>query len=322
MTLEELQQQRREKWRIAGRPVRTLDDARAFISDVGLCVQYPQRGRTILPTFIGACVGSEEKLPTTAHAFADPRTKDATELMVRLLRERSAYEWPMGEGVLIVAASIFPFFYALASDRGGKQEPQWAAGKKLSKLALDAWRTIESAKQPVSRARLRDTLGRELSTAALDRALHELWARLRITRVDYSLREGGVWESLARWSADAVTDGAQLSLPSALSALVSQFLATMIAAEQAEIESFFSTFVARAKTREAVSALLAAREIDLVHIGQSTMLQIASREPQGQPRDSARNQPIVSRFKQSAKRLQNRRSRSWSKPADDPRRRA
>jgi hypothetical protein len=348
MTSEELQQQRRVKWRIAGQPVRTLDDAHAFITDVGMCLQYPQRA-VLLPTFIGAWVGADDKLPRIAEAFADQRAKDATELMVRLLRERSAYEWPIGDNVLLVSASIFPFIYALASDRGGKQEPAWAAGKKLSKLSLDAWQAIERARQPLSRARLRDVLG-ATSASALDRALHDLWARLRITRVGYDERESAIWSSLAQWSPEIVAEGAQLSLPAALSALVSQYLQTVVAAEQAEIESFFSLFVARSKTRDVVNALLSAREIDLIHIGQQSMLQITpTRQPHvfvpRSPRQAAvvprrptpgmvrqppnaRSKPFASSpAKQRSRpaRPQNRNDRprdSRSGPSDGPRRRA
>jgi len=92
MTEQEFDQLRREKWRLNGNRVRTLDEARAFIESVGFCLMYPLRPTLLLPTFIGAWSGSGERLPTQQHAFADPRAKDATELMVRLLRDRSAYE--------------------------------------------------------------------------------------------------------------------------------------------------------------------------------------------------------------------------------------
>jgi hypothetical protein len=273
-------------------------------------------------------------------AFADSRTKDATDLMVRLLRERSAYEWPLGDDVLLVSASIFPFFYALASDRAGKQEPAWAAGKKLSRLALDMWQALERAKQPLSRARLRDILGAELSTSALDRALHELWARLRIIRVGYDERQGAIWNSLTQWSPEDVAEGAQLSLPAALSALVSQYLQTVVAVEQAEIENFFSAFVARSKTRDAVNALLSARQVDLVQVDQHTMLQITPpRQPRAHVERTPRPKPVRRRtevtmqsLSPSSRKQRSRPERSHNrdggppkprtKPADDPRRRA
>ena len=36
--------------------------------------------------------GAEDRLPTWQHVFADQRAQDARELMVRLLRERAAFE--------------------------------------------------------------------------------------------------------------------------------------------------------------------------------------------------------------------------------------
>src|SRR5690349_1565677 len=100
MTDVDLQQARRQKWRLDGNPIRSLDDAREFIESVGLCLLFPlapreakSPGRTLVaPTFVGACVGADDNLPTLQHAFADPRAQSTVEMMVRLLRERAAYE--------------------------------------------------------------------------------------------------------------------------------------------------------------------------------------------------------------------------------------
>jgi hypothetical protein len=106
MTDLELQQQRREKWRLDGKPIRTIEDARAFLEDVGFCLMYPRRPALLAPTFIGAFVGAEDRLPEWQHAFKDPRAAQATELMVRLLRERTAFEANLSEennGLLVAA---------------------------------------------------------------------------------------------------------------------------------------------------------------------------------------------------------------------------
>ena len=63
---QQLQELRREKWRLNGRPIRTLDEAREFIDSVGFCLLYPQRPAVLLPTFIGAYTGSDENLPDRA----------------------------------------------------------------------------------------------------------------------------------------------------------------------------------------------------------------------------------------------------------------
>ena len=127
----------------------------------------------------------------------------------------------------------------------------------------------------------------EAIDAALDKALAELWSKLRITRVDYSASEGSVWDLLYRWAPDAVREGVQLSVPEALSALVSKYLDSVIAVEPAELETFFGKLIARSKVKEAVNALLSARELSFVHVGGKSMLQITPARAEA-PRSAAR----------------------------------
>lgn len=290
MTEQELEQRRREKWRLVGQPVRTLEEARAFIESVGFCLMYPlpaaeAKGlRLILPTFLGAYAGEAEKLPTWQHAFRDPRAQEATELMVRLLRDRSAYEAPLfGETNFLVAASVFSYFYALVGDRTTKHD---RSDRSLSPLAHDVLDAVQR-EGPVSKPRLREVLGGEPSGAALDRALNELWSRMRITRVDYNPREGGFWDLLYRWSPEAVNDGMHLSTAEALSALISKYLDCVAAAEPKEVEDFFSSLVPRSKVKESVNALLASREVSFVNVGHRALLQVTPARPAARPRRRA-----------------------------------
>src|SRR5579884_2316181 len=92
MTEQELLQTRTDRWRLNGNPIRRIEDARVFVEDVGFCLLYPVRPQTLVPTFMGAFVGADDRLPTWQMAFSDPRAAGAIELMVRLLRERTAYE--------------------------------------------------------------------------------------------------------------------------------------------------------------------------------------------------------------------------------------
>jgi hypothetical protein len=275
MTDLELQQLRRAKWRLDGKPIQTIEEARTFLEDVGLCFLYPQRPALLVPTFIGAFVGSDERLPEWQHAFKDPRAAQATELMVRLLREKTAFEANLLEenNGFLVAASVFPYFYALVGERNPKQPPRPGTRSPYSQLACDAFSVIQN-EGFLSKKKLLDRLGGGLSVAALDKALAELWSKLRITRVDYSASEGSVWDLLYRWAPDAVKEGVQLSVPEALSALASKYLDCVIAVESGELETFFGRFVARSKVKEAVNALLAARELSFVHVGGKSMLQI------------------------------------------------
>jgi Winged helix DNA-binding domain len=282
MTGLELNQLRQEKWHLDGHPVRTFEEACRFLESVGFCLMYPRKPSVLAPTFIGAWAGSEERLPAWQQAFRDPRAQDATELMVRLLRDRVAYETNLFDenNVFLLAASIFPYFYALVGERNPKQAPKPGSRSEYSQLASDTYEIIRR-EGPVSKQKLLERLGGGLSAAALDKSLAELWSKLRITRVDYKPGEGAFWDVLYRWSGDAVREGIGLSVAEALSALLSKYLDCVIAADQQEIESFFGTFVSRSRVREAINALLAARELSFIHVGERSLIRVtpAKAEP-------------------------------------------
>jgi DNA glycosylase AlkZ-like len=281
MSLDEL---RRDKWRLNGQPVRTLEEARAFLESVGFCLMYPMRPPVLVPTFIGAWVGADNHLPTWQQAFADPRAAEATDLMVRLLRERYAYEANLFDenNAFLLSASVFPYFYALVGERTPKQVPRPGAHSEYSQLACDTFAAVQRG-GPISKQKLRETLGGALSLAALDKALGELWSKLRITRVDYSPSEGSIWDVLYRWAPDAVREGIELSVAEALSALLSKYLDCVAAADQQELEAFFGNFVARSRIQEAVKTLLAARELEFIRIGNRSLVQMSAPKAETAP---------------------------------------
>jgi hypothetical protein len=276
MQEQQLQELRQEKWHLNGRPVRTLDEARQFIESVGFCLLYPQRPSVLVPTFVGAYVGADDKLPASQTAFSDPRAKEAKRLMVRLLRERAAYEANVfAENNFLVSASVFPYFYGMMGDRNPKQAPKATTRSGYSPLAVDTFQLIHKH-GPIAKDRLREMLGKGVSEAALDRSLDELWAKLRITRVDYNQEEGVFWDVLFRWAPEAVKEGMHVSVAESLTALVSKYLDGVLAAPQEELENFFSPLIGRARVREAVNALQAARELSFVHVGGRVFLQVSS----------------------------------------------
>jgi Winged helix DNA-binding domain len=234
---------------------------------------------------MGAWVGSDERLPTWKHAFADPRAQEATELMVRLLRDRAAYEVNRFDenNAFLIAGSIFPYFYALVGERNPKQAPKPKPHSDYSQLACDAFALI-GREGPISKQKMRDVLGGSVSLTALDHALGELWSRLRITRVDYNPAEGAFWDVLYRWSPDAVREGINLSVGEALSALISRYLSSVGAVDQQELEAFFGNFVPRSRVKDAVKALLAARELSFVHVGNRSLIQITPAKVEPVPR--------------------------------------
>jgi hypothetical protein len=280
MTELELREHRRRKWRLDGSPLRSSEEAREFLETVGFCLMYPVKPPLLVPTFLGACAGSEANLPMRPQAFDQPRARQAEEWVLEMLRQRLAFEANLfGETPLLLAPSVLPYFYALVGDRNPKAEPTKEAGAgKLSPLARDAWAALHKS-GPLAKTKLRELLGGAPSDAALDRALAELGASLKIARVDESPAAGATWELLHRWAPEAVKEGIGLSLGESLSALVSRYLECVVAAEAQEVEEFFSRLAPRSRVRESVNALLAARELSFIPVGSKTLIQIAPPRP-------------------------------------------
>jgi hypothetical protein len=278
MLLEELKQQRASKWRTDGaHPVRTLEDARAFIDAVGFCLIYPIRPAVVAPTFIGAVLGTETDLPVASKAAVDPRTHLATELVLRLLNDKHAFEVPFGEGgSLLVSASEFPYFYALLGERNPKSDPgRGVHGEKT--LAAHTFKLL--AKRPMSEQEMLDAHGKGISESALARALHELWSKLRIARVDLlEHKQAPTWDVLYRIAPQPVGRGAHISQAEALSALISKYLETVIAAEPREVEEFFGYITSRSKVNEIIKALTSAREFESRPVGYTAMVRLVPRE--------------------------------------------
>src|SRR5947209_85171 len=203
MTELELEHLRREKWRLDGEPVRTLDEAREFIDSVGLCLMYPMKSMPLLPTFIGACNGSDRNLVTRQKASIDPRGHAAEDLRARLVRNKFLYEGQLQTEEILLSPAVFPYFYALASDRKPKQPIRSRARGKASPLTEHLFRKLEQD-GPLTRNELQEQMGGALSETAVDRALRELWAALKVTPVDHDSAVGERWDVYYRWAEDLV----------------------------------------------------------------------------------------------------------------------
>lgn len=284
MTELELEHLRREKWHLDGEPLRTLEQARDFVDSVGLCLLYPIRPLALLPTFIGACTGSDKNLPSRQKAFANSLARNAEGMLLRLVHSKFIYEAQFQGETLLLSRSVFPYFYALASDRKPKQPIQSRERGKASPLAEHVFRKLEES-GPLNLIQLQEQLGGALSQAGLDRALQELHSALKITRTGSDPKTGDTWDVYYRWAPDAVNEGVRMSDAEALSALISKYLDCVVAATQEEIETFFSAITSRARAAEVVRALLAARQFAYTPSETRTLITVAHSENQPQARD-------------------------------------
>jgi len=289
MTELELQHLRREKWRLDGEPVRTSEEACQFLDSVGLCLLYPARPGILLPTLIGATLGTDQKLPTRQSAFNDPRAKRAEELLQQLVTNRFVFEAQLNRESLLLSPAVFPYYYALASDRKPRQPIRSRVRGQASPLTEHVFSKLDAG-GPLSRTQLQEQLRGALSEAALDRALQELSAALKITRVDYDPAAGDMWDVYYRWACEAVNEGVRISDAEALSALISKYLDCTVAATQEEVETFFSAFASRARVAEVVKALLAAREFSYTPSESRTLITVVHSNARSEAPRASREQ--------------------------------
>ena len=275
MLASELHALRLSRWRVDGRAAHTGDELREFIDSCGMCLLYPERD-LLFPTLIGAFAGTDQNLPAAKQAFADPRAAEMQALLQRLVRDKQAFRWPVPahENELVIAAAVFPFFYALAADFEGGQQPAWASTERLSRLAQDAWKMVRHNDGPVAETDLRERLGGALTATSLQRALNGLWARLRIVPIGETEARDPIWESLARWSPAVMSAAQELPREAAVSALLFRYLEAVVATEQEQLETSFSFLISRSQLRDAINALLAARELTHVQIDRRRMLSV------------------------------------------------
>ena len=127
-------------------------------------------------------------------------------------------------------AGTLPYVFSLIGGRNWKSGP----GAKVSPLMTETW-TLLNDGQARTAGEIQAALGRELTEAAVLRALGELWNGLRVVPVF----DGDVtrWDlTQARFAAE-MTASQKVAQTTALSALVSLYLDGAVAASPEEIEN-------------------------------------------------------------------------------------
>jgi 23S rRNA pseudouridine2605 synthase len=166
-------------------------------------------------------------------------------------------------------SEALPFVLALRADPDWKHAPQKSSGHKVSPLVLELWKVLDK-EGALTAAEARETLGRELTEAAVLRALCELWQALRISPVLAEAGQPARWEMLRVRHRKALETGSTTSQVTALSLLVSMYLQSVFAASSEEIEIFLSPVASRSRVREAVRGLSATRQIHTLSMDAQT----------------------------------------------------
>ena len=282
MTAEQLEAARAERLRQNGHGTLVLEDARTWVEETGLCHFLPRRQQTpsVAPSFVEAVAGREDATP-------DPRfVTTSEELLVRLEADDVALRLnlqgqPTEQPDYIVAAWVLPYVYALRGDRDWRRTPQLTGSRQVSPLAIQAYRLLEVGDATI--LQLRTALGREVSEAAVLRAITELWQQLRIVPVVSAPGAPARWQLLRHRFQKAIAEGASTSQVTAISVLASIYLQAVIAASMEEVELFLAPLTSRSKVREVLRGLVATRQVNTTTVGHSSFFYVAGTLPEFAP---------------------------------------
>jgi hypothetical protein len=265
--------------RLDGHGALTIEDARTWIEETGLCLFLPKRqfSSSVAPSFVEAVVGNRDAAPDPKHIAL------AEELLVRLETDGVAVRLNLlglpGEAPdFVVASWVLPYVYALRGDRDWRRSPQLTGSRQVSQLAVQAYKLLEAGDTTIPK--LTHALGREVTEGAVLRAITELWQQLRIIPVVTAPGETAQWQLLRLRFQKAIAEGASTSQVTAISVLASIYLQAVIAASMEEVEIFLAPLTARSKVREVLRGLVATRQVHTLSMGHAPHFYVAGTLPE------------------------------------------
>ena len=224
-------------------------------------------------------------IPNAAPTLTD--SEQARVLLARLIAEGAVVPLnllgnPTGIGTetpdFIAATAVLPYIFTLRGDKSWKLPPETSGASKVSPLALATY-TALAEKGSLSAYDLATQLGKEVTEAAVLRALTELWQHLRVLPIPQQDGAATLWELTSSRFTKQLKAGSNAGQPTALSALISLYLGQAIVASEEEIETFLSPLAARSRIRDVVHALLSARQIETIAVEGRTVLHVAGDLP-------------------------------------------
>jgi len=281
-TAAQLAEARLKQWHQQGEALLTLENLRSWLNAAGL-VLFATRPQIAspAPTLVEAVLGERTPTPTLE------QIAEARALLGRLIAEGLAVPLnllgPVNGAVgdtpdFVASAAVFSYIFTLRGDKAWKQPPATNGALKVSHLALATHEAL-TRRGPLTAFDLTTELGKEVTEAAVLRALNELWTQLRVLPLPQPDGRPTLWELAPARFTKQIKAGANAGQPSALSALISLYLSQSLLASEEEIETFLSPLAPRSRIRDVVHTLLSARQLDTLAIEGRTMLHVEGELP-------------------------------------------
>jgi hypothetical protein len=296
-------------------PLVTFDDAARWLDDIGLCLFLPRHTQlpAPAPSFVEACAGAPSVTPPPA-AIAH-----ATELAARLIADRRVIPLNLlgafsEQADFLVTPEVLPWTAAVRGDRQWKTAP----GGRTAPIVLRTWEALDREGEMTAVA-IRELLGRELTEAAVLRALIELWTTLRAMPLQ-SPGEPTRWTLLKNRFPAQLATAANTAQTTALSALLSLYLHSAVAATAEEAEIFLSPLTARSRIRDVLHGMMASRQFGTTTVASQTLLFIEGslpEAPEPEPQPAAAPTPPPPAPRAPSRKVP--RPTRWELPARDAR---
>ena len=286
-TAAQLADTRLKQWHQQGEALITQENLRSWINATGL-VLFAPRPQIVspAPSLVEAVLGAPTPSPTLE------QTSEARSLLARMVADGLAVPLNLlgaGPGTVhagapgdtpdfVASTAVFSYIFTLRGDKAWKQPPATSGALKVSNLALAIHEAL-SQRGPLSAYDLTTEVGKEVTEAAVLRALAELWTHLRVLPLAQLDGRPTLWELTSARFAKQIKAGGNAGQPSALSALISLYLGQAVVASEDEVESFLSPLASRSRIRDVIHALLSARQLDTVAVEGRTMLHVTGALP-------------------------------------------
>lgn len=222
--------------------------------------------------------------PPKIDGFSPEEVETVRRMLARLVAEGAAVPLNLLGTVgempdFICSPQAFSFVYTLRGDKTYKQPPSTTAGMKVSPLALHVWESLKDKGEQTT-LDLAAEMGAGITGAAVLRALSELWQIGRVLPLITADGSAAKWELMTSKFTRPIKAGSNAGLPTAISALMSLYLPTAIAASNDEIETFLSPLAARSRVREIVNNLHQTKQLETNVVAGKTLFYIAGTLPE------------------------------------------
>ncbi|HET9785033.1 MAG TPA: hypothetical protein VFP94_08765 [Terriglobales bacterium] len=192
----------------------------------------------------------------------------AAELLEDELRELRLVELWLWHGIhRYCTPEILGYVYVAVGDRHPDSDfRQQAEQKQISWLAAEVYEALLAAPAAMTSGDLRDCLGAERTSAlTIEQGLHDLARTLKVVRCGHVHGEAQ-WRPLAAALPAIPPLVDKISLPQAVSALISQRLQSQVCATEDELAAFFAPLFSRTRIQDALRGLERARALRMENV--------------------------------------------------------